>query len=412
MENGEVVHLTNIKSLCMKAQPRAKTQPIFLLFLFSLIPILTFADIIPNPIQVKGIIPSHSVNIQMVSERVNVQLSMDSASVECVFNMRNLGESEDLEIGFPIMSFYLFNNHLINGERDLLNDINMNSFEVMVNGIGIKKVNFYIPDYLKNILNSVNDEERYKLIGQYENQNKPWYLWKSHFNKDESQVIIVKYILPNGANHQNRFFNYLLSTGAGWAGKIERAEILINLTDLPSDQLVSITPKHYKLKGKQLSWVFKNLKPNTADDILVKYEMAKGSYEAQKRKNDSVVFFVDGKKTKTSLGKLNPNDIADIIVNRKPPYQKNGAIYVYTKAYPLENFKKKIKRLNRAAWKQISNESTKTIETNYQLIVNDKTFTGEEFFNKIKILDTIPILRVSIKQTDSHKKSIILVTKE
>jgi len=382
----------------------------YVILLLLLIPSLTLADIIPDPVQIKGIVSSRPVNIQMASEKVNVKLSMDSAWVECTFNMRNLGKSVNLDIGFPIMNFYLFNNHLIDGERDLLNDINENNFEVLVNGKAIRKINFYIPDHLKKILSSVSDEERFKLLAKYENQNKPWYLWKAHFNRNESQVIVVKYILPNGANHQNRFFNYLLSTGAGWAGKIGRAEVDVNIIDIPSDQLISIAPKNYSLKDKKINWVFKNLKPTIADDILIKYEEVKGSYAEEKKKIDSVTYFVNGKITKTSLGEINPHDIEDIVVNRKPPYQKYGAIYIYTKSYSLENFKKKIKRIDIAVWQKISNESTKTIETNYQLIVNDKTFTGDKAFKEMKILDTIPISKISIRKVNSLRSDLIITT--
>jgi hypothetical protein len=85
-----------------------KTKVSFIIPLIILMSHSAQADISPNPIQIKGIIPSHPVNIQMVSEIVSIQLSMDSALVECTFNMHNLGKAQDLEIGFPMMNFYLF----------------------------------------------------------------------------------------------------------------------------------------------------------------------------------------------------------------------------------------------------------------------------------------------------------------
>jgi len=402
METREVVHLINIKSLSMKTRPTMKTYTLLPLVLLFLLPVLTFADIIPSPIQVKGIIPSHPINIQMVSEKVNVQLSIDSAWVECTFNMHNLSEAQDLEIGFPMMNFYLFQDKYPDQDK----------FRVWVNGQEIKKINMHIPEELQTLFKSDVTFGHNRLIEDYGNQNKPWYLWQSHFNKNESQVIIVKYILPNGANHQNRFFNYLLSTGAGWAGKIEKAEVNINIGNIPADQLISITPKRYNLKDKKISWLFKNLKPTTANDILVEYEMVKGSYAEEKKKADSIMYFVDDKKIKNAFGNLKPNDIASIQVNRNHPYEKYGAIYIYTNGYVLKNFNKKIKLVDREVWQQISSESTTTFANKYQLIVNNKSFTGEKFFTEIKALDTIPITKVSIRKVDSLKSDLIITTKE
>jgi len=84
-----------------------------------------FADIIPEPVVVKGIVPSRPVDIQMVSEVVKVNLSMDSSFVECTFQMHNWGKETNLNVGFPIMNFYLW-------ENDYLDPVNKNRFDVIV----------------------------------------------------------------------------------------------------------------------------------------------------------------------------------------------------------------------------------------------------------------------------------------
>ena len=377
-----------------------KSQKLFIASLAVLLLASYFAkaDISPRPVQVKGIIPSHPVNIQMVSEKVNVRLSMDTAWVECTFNMHNLGAAQDLEIGFPMMNFYLFQDKYPDQDK----------FRVWVDGSEVKKIGMHIPQDLQSLLKSDITFEHNRLIEEYDNQNKPWYLWKSHFDKNESQVIVVKYILPNGATKQNRFFNYLLSTGAGWAGKIERAEVIINTNDIPEDQILSITPKHYKLKEKQISWVFKNLEPTTADDILMKYEMEKGSYAIEKKKIDSIARFIDAKRKSMSRFITMNSNIAGLDINKRPPYEKYGAIYIYTNEYALKKFKRKIKPLDRGIWKQISKESATTLPNHYRLMINDVTISKKTIFVNLFSIDTTLILKINIKPTDSLKKDLIL----
>ncbi len=79
----------------------------------------------PRARVVKGIVPLHPVNIQMVSELVKVNLTLDSAFVECTFHMHNFGEQKTLEIGFPVMNFYLW-------ENDYLSPLSKNKFDVIV----------------------------------------------------------------------------------------------------------------------------------------------------------------------------------------------------------------------------------------------------------------------------------------
>src|ERR1700740_324027 len=94
------------------------------------------ADIAPDPTIAKGIIPTHPVDIQMVSEIVKAKLTLDSAYVECTFHMHNLGNQTNLEVGFPVMNYYMWQNEEVS-------PIDQNKFEVFVNGRSINKMDTY-----------------------------------------------------------------------------------------------------------------------------------------------------------------------------------------------------------------------------------------------------------------------------
>jgi hypothetical protein len=82
-----------------------------------------FADIIPDPVKVKGIIPAQPVNVQMVSEQVTVDLYKDSSFVQCVFNMKNFGKAQVLEVGFPMMNFYTWNPNFENPVKAVTDEL-------------------------------------------------------------------------------------------------------------------------------------------------------------------------------------------------------------------------------------------------------------------------------------------------
>ncbi|MVN20857.1 hypothetical protein [Mucilaginibacter arboris] len=378
---------------------------LLLLILFNLIGLFTYADIIPNPINVKGIVPAQPVNIQMVSELVTVDLYKDSSFVECVFNMHNFDKAQDLEIGFPIMNFYLWSSNL---SESLTSQKTKNQFEVFVRENKINKVDIFVPQNLLSMLSGHDGQERYKLLQDYQNQNKPWYLWKVHFDQNESLKIIVKYRLPSGAVKSNRFFNYLLSTGAAWKGPIENAKVVVNLKNIPTDQLLSTTPKeHFKINGQQLIWNFKNLQPTIKDDIFIKYEAVKGQYKSFMDKLP--VWYIDGKKYLSSnIPSIQPIDIASIEATRKNPADKNGAVIVYTKTYALENLKNKIKTIDRSTWNILRKETVNSIMDNYQFEINKQPVSRSDIFKKMLFVDTLKITRIRIERNLTNKKMLLL----
>jgi hypothetical protein len=404
----------------------------------------TYADINPNPIRIKGIVPFGHVSIQMISEVVNVELSKDSSIVTCTFYMQNLGRAQNIQIGFPVMNFYLSDYEMDKADTGkgvnaymwkpeayyLLNDKIRNKFDVSIDGNPVKSIDMYIPDKLKRMLKvSLKDAEKYyisipntsfktsipninndSLLNAYITQNKPWYLWKDHFKKGEKQTITVKYILPNGANHICPFFNYLLSTGAGWKGNIKRAQVIVNVKDIPMDQIVGISPRQYRIDDNVISWDFRNIKPTVKDDILINYENIKGSYKEAMDRARKVKLFVDDHEIHDPqfISKMDQTSIAVVSVLKTHPYE-DGAFFIYTKSFVLNKFKLRVKAIDKKVWETISATSPKTFPKKYELKID--TQKSKNIFYDLREIDTSKIFKVNIVKGDRNKKTIVVTTK-
>jgi len=354
-----------------------------------------FADITPNPIIAKTISPKNQTSIRMESEKVIIDLYNDSSVVKCLFNMKNLGEQEKLQIGFPDMSFY---HYRIKSKVD-----EANRFEVKENGKAIK---FDFSDSLRY------DKEYRKKVESYQIKEE-WYLWESEFQKGESKTIEVQYSLPFGMNYQSdkRFFTYLLSTGANWKGTIGKAEIIINLKDIEMDSIISQGPDNCVISNKQLTWTFSDFEPSSNDNIYVNYNSSKKLYT--RKKFIPPVLIVDEILVKEfdDVNKIKPNDIASLEVIGKPEEtkkytnQNNGVIKIYTKDFVLTELKRLIKAKSK---EKIVLTDYDQLKAEYRLFIN-----GDKVdFAKIIGIKTKSVAKLEIIDLKDEQNKIMIELKK
>lgn len=286
------------------------------------------ADISPNPMIAKGVYTADSCRIQLVSEIVYVDLHHDSASVECIFNLFNHGDSISIEVGFPEMNFQYYQF----GTRYFLNDKkkfritvddqiltwdhikapseleNVYSTEIdldeiikekihkrdsIYNSYGIDGTMMWKNDYPQgNIKDSVSvaiselskkydprikllSETHKKLLKKIGDNKFPWYVWKVSFKSRSNRVIKVKYDMPSGVDDRqyDRYFKYLLSTGEAWYQKIESAKIIVRVHDIELDKVDNISPKNYHINSEDrtIIWEFLSFEPTKDDDLYVRF---------------------------------------------------------------------------------------------------------------------------------------------
>ncbi|MCD4657845.1 MAG: hypothetical protein K8S87_09930 [Planctomycetes bacterium] len=241
------------------------------------------ADIAPDPINSRGLTPIKDTKVQMVSEEIKVELNPAYAKVYCKFIMKNTGGKETLEVGFPNINlgYHGYNRNI--KEKDL------KDFEVKVGGEKIDCMpKFKIDKKSEKIKPKKDDKSKY---------NK-WFIWEMTFKKGEEKTVEVKYKQPFGQKYSEgifgkRYFSYVLDTGAGWHGKIKKAKIEIKLKDLTKENVISASPKGYKLKSKEIRWEMKNIEPTSEHNIRVDYKAYKDYSSALKARKDNIKSWQD-----------------------------------------------------------------------------------------------------------------------
>jgi hypothetical protein len=361
----------------------------------------TKADIAPNPIRAKGITVLQPTDIRLIYEKVTVDLTLDSSFVHCYFRLHNEGKATKIQIGYPNMSYYSDN---------YTHNFKFNPISVFENGEKINSINTYVPD-------SVN-------LRSNDNYNKPWYLWETNFGANETKVIVVTYSLPKGPVKNDLYykFDYLLSTGAGWKGKIDEAEIIVNLKNFDTNLILKTSPANFTSTSNQIVWKLHNIEPTSSDDISISYEKQKGQYDERLKKirfptivlDDEIILSYDIRE-KNRLESINPNDIAsatavkptDPISKMYPQFDSsNGLILFYSKRFAVNKLSEIIELKFPDIADDLKSRSVSFFEQNFSLVINEKIIKKNDMTGKIMSLEENSILDISVKKLDKKHKEI------
>jgi hypothetical protein len=378
-------------------------------------------DIAPNPVQAKGIVSEGSVEIRMVRERVVVDLYRDSSVVECMFVLKNDGKSRMLNIGFPEMNFY--------HSRPVAGKVPDN-FSVFENDRKVMMIEAYRPD--GGVTNSMPGNQQDYLSEELlfspsgSGDEKPWLLWDSHFEENEIKTVTVRYSLPYGVVKRDmcRYFNYLLSTGAGWKGNIEHAEIIVNLKDMDWGMVLQATPAGYAAEQNQIKWIMTDFEPTTSHDIKIYYEPVKGEYERLLVLNPDPAWFIDGKmvwdggmfddRSLNPIHLLHPDDIQSMSIQKgsqKDVYGYETVIFVTTKNRTIDRFVEKVTS-DYPRLKSIEALPHPEFTKRYILEVDGVRFEDKKMLDKLSQIDFTGIMKVKAKRNDNGIVTIMIRTRK
>ncbi|MFH0891801.1 MAG: hypothetical protein V1867_03405 [Candidatus Falkowbacteria bacterium] len=218
-------------------------------------------------------------NIQMKEEMVTIDIKENKeleknngslnryyAHVKAEFIFINEGDKKTIDVGFPLDDLDTL--HL----GDLMSPDN---FRVYIDGQEATTTAVKLNE------NSHGDD---------------WIAWKNPFNKGENKTIVeydIEAHYPGGytgSTYDHALF-YVLETGAGWNGLIEKADITINFPDdfnlekyaeygfFPSEQpayaIIDIFPRNYKIVSKnQIKISFNDFDPVHNDNIRIYFSGA------------------------------------------------------------------------------------------------------------------------------------------
>jgi hypothetical protein len=263
-----------------------------------LVPIPVQADVGPRPILPGGssIQPKEETPIQMADETItiNVRPATEAdnslvkltsrlyavhdysiwypgvADVEADFTMKNpTSETRDMTVWFPLGSA-LKNAIWKIGDRPGEIVPRITGFQVSVNGSKVEHMVSELP----------NPKGADMLPF-------PWASFPVTFPVEADTVIHVSYAVPLQGSPMgyDMALYYIFQTGAGWAGPIGRAELIVNLpypasketmaARQASDSMFTIpdvstgVPRGAILEGNQARWIWKNFEPGPENDFSI-----------------------------------------------------------------------------------------------------------------------------------------------
>jgi|GEM_PF-1491947 len=179
--------------------------------------------------------------VRMVSEIVRID-RLPEGRVRARFVFRNEGPATTVMMGFPASA---------TGADTSANEAKLGHFRSWVDGHEVKT--------------------RW-VLGKTEEQDYPaWYVKKVRFARGQTRIVEDSYT-GGGGNTSNGFlsFGYVLSTGGSWKGKIDRAQIRLELGPLANYSPLQIGG-HWHRNGDTVSWDLKSIKPDTKDDINIQW---------------------------------------------------------------------------------------------------------------------------------------------
>ena len=178
-------------------------------------------------------------SIVLRSHVVKVKLTPEYADVNCTFVLHNTGKATSVLIGFP--------------------ESGGGAIEVPTTGF----------QYFRSYVDGKRIQVRVQEPKLRDMGYSRWYLKRVHFGTGQTRVIRNVYRAPLGAvSNGEKFFHYILVTGASWKGKIGRSDIIVDLSALGSVTDLSIRPAGYRRVGNRIVWRLENYEPKENIDII------------------------------------------------------------------------------------------------------------------------------------------------
>ena len=232
------------------------------------------ADVAPPPAPgLGGLEPFEyqDTNVQMVYERVEIELTdvwidpeypeslFQQVNVIAWFMMRNLGSAdEQMQAVFPLKSLGnecspYFDISYPPSYAYYLND--PDSFVIRVDGERVTTT----------VVTTNYPHQTCEPLWPME-----WIAFDVTFPVGRDVLIRVEYHMDQMGRDALQNIDYILETGAGWAGPIGRAYVVFRLPYLATtENILSATTPGYQFLFNEIFWSYENIEPTHQDNILI-----------------------------------------------------------------------------------------------------------------------------------------------
>jgi hypothetical protein len=216
--------------------------------------------------------PIYHTQVEMLSEKVDIEIKGEYSLVRCEFLFRNTGEKETVMVGFPAYGTLPPREDRVPfGDDEKLYD-----FKTYVDG---QVRNTVIQEGLKEEGN--NQGTMY-----YAN----WHVWEMQFDKGQERRVVNTYRVKNGYDSTGgRTVKYILETGATWKNTIGYGKVSIRLDKKIDPQNLNIVDyqgyeNHSNVtisvypEDNKITWEFFDLEPDFNIELYDQKSMERQRY--------------------------------------------------------------------------------------------------------------------------------------
>jgi hypothetical protein len=179
-------------------------------------------------------------SIRMTAEFVHAWLFADSVEVECVFFLQNDGPDTSVTMGFPNRS----------GGAGVEDIVSFHRFQSFVDG--------------DSVSTEIRRDAEHQSYGDY----ACWYTKTVAFAAGQTRCIRESYSAsPGSTSLGGVWFDYILWSGATWAGTIGVADIVVTVDSaIPAVSWLRVRPAGFRRSANEFRWHFTDFEPHRGSD--------------------------------------------------------------------------------------------------------------------------------------------------
>lgn len=204
--------------------------------------------------------------IEMLSERLEIDLHIEYADIRIDYVLHNPGKKVKIEAGFPSAIATVIDEAAAPKGSRTARQPKLENFSLTVDGKAIKVV---------------QTDDKLDLSRQSMTHGvivNSWHRVKIDFAEGQTRKVSVKYRNPY---HYSDFdisdngdcdplsLTYLFSAAGAWHGQIGQGIVKIRNISVPQGQISLSHPKRFTLEGDTYTWSFTDFEPTLEDDLVV-----------------------------------------------------------------------------------------------------------------------------------------------
>ena len=220
----------------------------------------------------KGVVSTSSFQpmgvdqIQMLSERLEIDLHIEHAEIRIEYLLHNPGKKITVECGFPAatanFSTFMTSTSDQRAKLKMLENFSISADDDKLK-VSILPDDALVKRQARTISNS-------SLVS--------WHVVKIPFSAGQTRRVSVRYHNPyyihsghisDEIHHSSPTINYLFSAAGLWAGPIKQGTVLIKAISVKPEQVKLSHPKRFTYDSGCWKWSFSDFEPTLEDDLVI-----------------------------------------------------------------------------------------------------------------------------------------------